>query len=212
LHEVLDTWFVNEVKPRLKGEAFLIRYADDAVLVFARKEDAERVMEVLPKRFERYGLAIHPEKTRLICFRRPPRRTEKRDPPRWEKFNFLGFTHYWGRSRAGGWAVLRKTELGRFTRALKSIIEWCKRNRHRPVSEQQQILAQKLRGHYAYYGITGNFRCLNSFLWEVQRAWRRWLERRTRGHRLNWDRFCALLQRYPLPPARVVHSCYAAKL
>jgi RNA-directed DNA polymerase len=213
LHEVLDTWFVNEVKPRLKGEAFLIRYADDAVLVFARKEDAERVMDVLPKRFERYGLAIHPEKTRLICFRRPLKRTEgKRNPPRWEKFNFLGFTHYWGRSRAGGWAVLRKTELGRFTRALKSIIEWCKRNRHRPVSEQQQILAQKLRGHYAYYGITGNFRCLNSFLWEVQRAWRRWLERRTRGHRLNWDRFCALLQRYPLPPARVVHSCYAAKL
>lgn len=213
LHEVLDKWFANEVKPSLKGEGFLIRFADDAVLVFARKEDAKQVMDALPERFGKYGLTVHPEKTRLIRFGKPRKREGgTQEPPRWEKLNFLGFTHYWGRSRKGNWVVLRKTESSRFTRALKKIAEWCKRNRHKPLGEQQRALAQKLRGHYAYYGITGNFRCLNSFLWEVQTVWRKWLERRTRGHRLTWERFSRLLQRYPLPAARVVHSCYAAKL
>ena len=123
LHEVLDRWFVNVVKPRLEGDAFLIRFADDAVLVFARKEDAQRVMDVLPKRFGRYGLTVHPEKTRfLFCFGKPQKREEgTSESPRWEKFNFLGFTHYWGRSRKGAWVVGRKTESGRFTRALRSI-------------------------------------------------------------------------------------------
>ena len=137
LHEVLDKWFFNEVKPRLKGEAFLIRFADDEVLVFARKEDAERVMEVLPKRFGKYGLTVHPEKTRLIWFGKPEEREgETQDPPRWEKFTFLGFTHYWGRSRKGQWVVKRKTEAGRFTRALKKVAEWCRRNRHGPLKDQ----------------------------------------------------------------------------
>jgi len=213
LHEVLDRWFTNEVKPRLKGNAFLIRFADDAVLVFARKEDAERVMEVLPKRFGKYGLAIHPEKTRLIWFGKPMKRCEgTREPPRWEKLNFLGFTHYWGRSRKGMWVVKRKTESGRFTRTLKRVTEWCRRNRHRPLAEQQRVLAQKLNGHYAYYGITGNSRCLGSFLYQVTRIWRKWLMRRSRGQYISWERFLKLLQRYPLPAARVVHSCYAAKL
>jgi RNA-directed DNA polymerase len=213
LHEVLDKWFSNEVKPRLKGEAFLIRFADDAVLVFARKEDAERVMEVLPKRFGKYGLTVHPEKTRLIWFGKPDEREgEILDPPRWEKFNFLGFTHYWGRSRKGQWVVKRKTEAGRFTRALKKVAEWCRRNRHEPLKDQQRALAQKLRGHYAYYGITGNGRCLNNFLYEVERVWRKWLMRRTRGHYIRWERFNDLLRRYPLPAVKVVHSCYSAKL
>lgn len=213
LHDVLDRWFANEVKPRLRGDAFLIRFADDAVLVFARKEDAERVMEVLPKRFGKYGLAIHPEKTRLIWFGKPKKCGEGTpEPPRWEKFNFLGFTHYWGRSRKGAWVVKRKTESGRFTRALKRITEWCRRNRHRPLGEQQHILAQKVNGHYAYYGITGNSRCLGSFRYQVTRIWRKWLMRRSRGQYISWERFLRLLQRYPLPAARVVHSCYAVKL
>ena len=213
LHDVLDRWFVNEVKPSLKADAFLIRFADDAILVFARKEDAERVMSALPQQFGRYGLTIHPEKTRLIRFGKPRKREAGRqEPPRWEKFSFLGFTHYWGRSRKGNWVVMRKTEPSRFTRALKKVAEWCKRNRHRPLGEQQCALTLKLRGHYAYYGITGNYRRLNSFLWETQRIWWKWLARRTRGHRLRWEKVCGLLQRYPLPAARVVHSCYAAKL
>jgi hypothetical protein len=213
LHDVLDRWFANEVKPRLKGKAFLIRFADDAVLVFARKEDAERVMEVLPKRFGKYGLTIHPEKTRLIWFGRPQKREEgTSEPPRWEKFSFLGFTHYWGRSRKGTWTVKRKTEKGRFARALKRITEWCRRNRHRPLSEQQRILSWKLNGHYAYYGISGNIRCLQSFLYQVMRTWRKWLMRRSRGQYISWEHFLRLFHRYPLPAARIVHSCYAANL
>jgi group II intron reverse transcriptase/maturase len=212
LHEVLDRWFEAEVKPRLKGKAFLIRFADDAVLVFAQRGDAERVLEVLPKRFGRYGLTVHPEKTRLICFGKPQKRGEgTSEPPRWEKFNFLGFTHYWGRSRKGAWAVRRKTESSRFSRALGSITEWCRRNRHRPLGEQQRVLSWKLTGHYAYYGITGNAKCLRSFYGEVQRIWRKWLMRRSRGQYLRWERFKQMLRRYPLPPARVVHSCCTAK-
>jgi group II intron reverse transcriptase/maturase len=211
LHEVLDKWFASEVKPRLKGEAFLIRFADDAVLVFAQKGDAERVMEVLPKRFEKYGLAIHPKKTRLIGFSRPKKREGgTSEPPRWEKFNFLGFTHYWGRSRKGTWVIKRKTETGRFARALKRITEWCRRNRHRPLGVQQHILSLKLMGHYAYYGITGNARSLCYFLREVKAIWRKWLIRRSRGQYITIARFQNLLQRYPLPLARVIHSCYAA--
>jgi hypothetical protein len=213
LHEVLDKWFETEVKPRLKGGAFLIRFADDAVLVFAHREDAERVMRVLPKRFGKYGLTIHPEKTRLICFGKPqPRGDGTPNPPQWEKFNFLGFTHCWGRSRKGVWVVKRKTESSRFTRALGSVYEWCRRNRHLPLGDQQRMLAQKLRGHYAYYGITGNAPGISSFLYEVKHAWRKWLSRRSRNRSLSMGRFVQLLHRYPLPVPRVVHSCYAAKL
>ena len=213
LHEVLDKWFESEVKPRLKGEAFLVRFADDAILVFSCRRDAERVMEVLPKRFGKYGLSVHPEKTRLVWFGRPGKRGEEtQNPPRWEKFDFLGFTHYWGRSRKGQWVVKRKTEKGRFTRALKRVAEWCKRNRHAPIGEQQGALSQKLMGHYAYYGVTGNIRCLSSFFHEVKRVWRKWLSRRSRGNPMQWKRFRELLLRYPLPAARVVHSCYVAKL
>ena len=159
LHDVLDRWFANEVKPRLKGDAFLIRFADDAVLVFARKEDAERVMDVLPKRFGKYGLTIHPEKTQLIWFGKPHKLGEgTAEPPRWEKFNFLGFTHYWGRSRKGAWVVKRKTESSRFTRALKSIYEWCKRNRHLPLRDQQHMLTKKLNGHYVACTVNGRQR------------------------------------------------------
>jgi len=213
LHEVLDKWFAAEVRPRLKGEAFMIRFADDAVLVFAHKEDAERVMDVLPKRFGKYGLTVHPEKTRLIEFGKPPMRDEGTpQPPRWEKFNFLGFTHYWGLSRRGAWVVKRKTEASRFTRALKKIAEWCRWNRHRPLGDQQRILSQKLNGHYAYYGMTGNARSLCVFQRRVEAIWRKWLMRRSRGQYISLERFDQLLQRYPLPNARVVHSCYVANL
>jgi len=213
LHTVLDKWFFEEVKPRLKGQAFEIRYADDAVLVFALREDAERVMAVLPKRFEKHGLTIHPEKTRLIWFGKPDKRDEQtKDPPREEKFNFLGFTHHWGRSRKGAWIVKRKTEAARFTRALRKIAQWCRQNRHLPLEDQHGMLTAKLKGHYAYYGITGNARSLNNFRHEVQRIWHRWLSRRSRGQPMTWERFNALLSRFPLPPTRVVHSCYAAKL
>jgi group II intron reverse transcriptase/maturase len=211
LHDVLDRWFEAEVKPRLKGRAFLIRFADDALVVFAHKEDAERVMEVLPKRFGKYGLTVHPEKTRLIYFGRPqPHEEGKPKPPRWQKLNFLGFMHYWGRSRKGAWVIKRKTEAARFTRALKSITEWCRRNRHLPLRVQQRVLSQKIRGHYAYYGITGNARYLGKFLYAVQGIWRKWLMRRSHGQYIPLQRFREMLQRYPLPTVKVVHSLCTA--
>ena len=209
LHEVLDTWFEHEVKPRLRGRAFLIRFADDATLAFEREDDARRVLEVLPKRLARFGLTLHPEKTRLVDFRRPSQAGQERGSQRERSFDLLGFTHYWGRSRKGRWVVQRKTAKTRFSRALRQIGQWCRRNRHRPVAEQQQVLSRKLRGHDAYYGITGNARALSRFRHEVRRLWRKWLNRRSRATRLNWAAFARLARRYPLPPARVVHSIYA---
>ncbi len=165
LHYVLDEWFKKDVRPRLKGKAFLIRYADDFVIGVTRADDAQRIMEVLPKRMSKYGLTVHPEKTRVVRFQ-PPRAgnsaTEERDPPEPTTFDFLGFTHYWGRSQRGAWVVKRKTAKSRLKRALAALSEWCRKNRHVPVKEQYQKLTEKLRGHYGYYGITGNFRSLRN--------------------------------------------------
>lgn len=209
LHYVLDVWFRQEVQPRLQGRAHLIRYADDFVILFTHEADARRVMEVLPKRFGKYGLAIHPDKTRLIPFRRPSRKATGGEDGRNDRpgtFDLLGFTHYWGRTRRGGWSVTRKTAAKRLSRAVRSIAKWCRDHRHRPVGEQHATLSQKVRGHYAYYGITGNARALAWFLCAVHRAWRKWLDRRNRNREMTWDRFNRLLKRYRLPPPRIVHS------
>ena len=211
LHYVLDVWFRQEVQPRLQGQAHLIRYADDFVILFAREEDARRVMEVLPKRFGKYGLTLHPEKTRLIPFRQPPPTAGGRGRNRDNgpgTFDLLGFTHSWGRSRRGFWVVQRQTASPRLSRSVRSIAQWCRWNRHRPVREQHAALSQKVRGHYAYYGITGNGRALQGFLEAVKRCWRKWLDRRNRQREMIWDRFNRLLKRYPLPPPTIVHSVY----
>lgn len=208
LHYVLDTWFETEVRPRLKGHAFLIRYADDFVLGFAREEDARRVMDVLPKRFGKYGLSLHPTKTRLVRFLRPrPRLLAEEAGPslRPETFDLLGFTHFWGRSRKGAWVVKKKTARSRLRRALRSVSQWCRAHRHDPIGAQQQTLSQKLRGHDAYYGVTGNYESLRRYHEAVTRIWRRWLSRRSQQTPTrSW--FTRLLERYPLPRAVVVHS------
>jgi len=212
LHYVLDDWFVREVKPRLSGQAHLIRYADDFVMGFTHEEDAKRVQAVLPQRLGKYGLAIHPEKTRLLPFRRPPRATGGGGSGSGTSsgtFTFLGFTHYWGRSLRGNWVVMRKTAAGRFSRALRSIARWCRFHRHDPIAEQQQALSHKLRGHYAYYGVTGNMRMLEWFRCAVVRRWQKWLNRRDCLRKLVWNHFRRLLRCYPLPWPTVVHSVYA---
>ena len=203
LHEVLDVWFEQEVRPRLDGSASLIRYADDATMVFAREADARRVLVVLAKRFAKYGLTLHPEKTKLIDFRRP---TGNGDGP--GSFDVLGFTHFWGRSQKGSWVVQRKTSRSRFGRALQRVTEWCRKGRYLSVREQHKTLAAKVRGHYSYFGITGNSRALGRFLHEVKRAWRKWLDRRSNRARMTWERFRLLVSRYPLPLPRIVHSVY----
>ena len=210
LHYVLDDWFEREVKPRLRGKAYLIRYADDFVIGFSQEEDAKRVLAVLPQRFGKYGLTIHPDKTQLIAFQQPPaasgQAAGRGTPP--GTFTLLGFTHYWGRSLRGHWVVKRKTASSRLSRALRSIAQWCRLNRHQPLGEQQHTLSQKLRGHFAYYGITGNSNALSQFRTAVVRCWRSWLGRRNRERSLTWPIFNRLLQRYPLPPTKVVHSVY----
>lgn len=203
LDEVLDGWFEDVVRPRLRGRCFFVRYADDAVLVFEREEDARRVFEVLPKRFAKYGLTLHPEKTRLVAFGRPRRGG---GGPRPGTFDYLGFTHYWGRSRRGFPAVLRKTARDRFTRSLRAVAQWCRAHRHFRIAEQQRALGQKLRGHYAYYGITGNYPAISRFYRATEAVWRKWLDRRSHRGQMKWDRFWRLKERYPLPPPRVVHS------
>ena len=211
LHEVLDDWFVRTVRPSLQGRAEVVRYADDVVFVLEREQDARRVLEVLPKRFERFGLTLHPDKTRLLDFRRPDRRKDDDDGDSGggnRSFDLLGFTHYWGRSRRGKWVVKKKTASDRFSRSLQRTTEWCRRNRHRPVGEQHQALSRKLRGHYAYYGVTFNYAALAAFRFNVVRVWRRWLSRRSRAARrkCTWQWMNQLLKRLPLPAPRVVHS------
>jgi RNA-directed DNA polymerase len=208
LHYVLDDWFLNEVRPRLRGDAFLIRYADDFVIGFTHEADARRVMEVVPKRFAKYGLTLHPEKTRLVPFGRPPLagsrpRDASGTPP--GTFDFLGFTHYWARTRRGRWVVRAKTAKTRLRRAIHKITDWCRRHLHDPITTQWAKLRQKLLGHYAYYGVSGNYRALGAMYAAVWRIWRRSLSRRSQKSTLTLVAFLGLLERLPLPQPRIVH-------
>jgi RNA-directed DNA polymerase len=201
LHYVLDEWFEQMVKPCLKGRAFLVRYADDFVMGFACEGDARRVLDVLPERLGKYGLTIHAGKTRLVRFTRPDgvASAGSNGALPTESFDFLGFTHYWSRSLKGNWVVKRKTADSRFQRAVRRVAEWCRFNRHLPVREQWMALAQKLRGHYQYYGVIGNRSSLQCFYYRVMCLWREWLSRRKRRGRLSWARYLALLRVFTLP-------------
>jgi len=209
LHEVLDEWFTRQVKPRLAGRAILVRYADDLVIIFEHERDARRAADVLPKRLAKYGLTLHPQKTRLIDFRRPDRRAsaspdnngDVRSRP--GTFDLLGFTHYWAKSRNGYWVVKQKTAAARFRRTLRRIADWCRQHRHEPVREQWAALRRKLLGHYGYFGITGNFRALDNLRHWVIAAWRKWLSRRSQRAWISWDVMMRLLARYPLPEPHI---------
>jgi RNA-directed DNA polymerase len=207
LHDVVDQWFVSDVRPRLRGRGTLVRYADDLVFVFELEEDARRVLEVLPKRFGKYGLLLHPDKTRLVDFRRPrlpppPRGDDGAGPG---SFDFLGFTHHWARSRAGMWVVKRRTAKDRFRRALRRLHDYCRDHRHEPVQAQQRALNQKLRGHYAYFGVTANMDALTRLYRATRTVWRRWLNARSQRAQVTWARFMKLLAHLPLLPPRIVH-------
>jgi RNA-directed DNA polymerase len=207
LHEVVDEWFVRDVQQRLSGRALLVRYADDMVFAFERQDDAERVRAVLAKRFAKYGLTLHPEKTRLVEFKRPPRTplSGVRDASD-STFDFLGFTHHWGRSLAGNNVVKQRTAKDRLSRALRRVKEVCRREMHSPLREQQQSLGRKLRGHYAYFGITGNFQAIHALYRTTRHIWRKWLSRRSRDGYVTWAKMNAILERLPLPEPRIVHQ------
>jgi group II intron reverse transcriptase/maturase len=204
LHYVLDRWFETVVRPRLKGRCQLVRYADDAVIAFEDHLSGKRLLDVLGKRLSRYGLTLHPTKTRFVDFRF--RRPHGRHPATvGTTFDFLGFTHVWAQSRRGKNVVRQTTAKDRYARALASVTEWCRHNLHRPFREQHARLSQVIRGHCAYYGITGNGRRIRWYHHQVVRIWRKWLTRRGRRSSLPWPRFRAMLARYPLPAASIIH-------
>ena len=205
LHHVLDEWFEQDVRPRLKGDCLLVRYADDSVLAVSSIEEARRLLGVLGKRLGKYGLTLHPTKTRLVDFRyRRPGGLCHPDADG-TTFDFLGFSHVWGKSWQGKTRVWQVTAKNRYARALAAVSEWCRRNRHLRWRDQHTHLSRMMRGHFAYYGISGNQRRIKWFAWEVVRVWRKWLSRRDRQGVFEWARLNALLKRYPLPPARIIH-------
>ena len=201
LHHVLDDWFERDAVPRLRGKARLIRYADDAVFAFEREDDAHKVLEVLHKRFARFGLRLHPEKTRIVPFQRPDRNTGAGKGP--GSFDFLGFTVYWRRSRKGLWVPRMKTRKARVQRFLRTIAEWCRRHRHDEVKDQHAALVRRIAGNFRYFGVNGNVQALCRVRGVCEAIWRKWLNRRSQRTSKTWDEFHALLRKWPLPRARV---------
>jgi RNA-directed DNA polymerase len=208
LHHVLDRWFEREVRPRLRGKAMVVRYADDFVIGFELEEDARRVMAVIDKRFGRYGLKLHPEKTRLFPFRRPdPGQSGGKGPG---TFEFLGFVVYWRRTLKGFWAPTLRTRKASLRRAIVSIAAWCRSHRCLPVKQQHAALTRRLVGHYNYFGVNGNSRSLEVVHQQAKRSWRKWLRRRSVRTTLNWANYTALLRAHPLPFPRVCVQLWAA--
>jgi RNA-directed DNA polymerase len=205
LHHVIDEWFTQQVQPRLRGPSTLVRFCDDFVMLFAHRDDAERVQKVLGKRLGKFGLQLHPDKTRLVNFRPVGSLSEGEDKMLPTTFAFLGFAHVWGISRKGNKVVRQFTAKERFGRSLKAFNQQCRRMMHWPLKAQYDRLCRMLKGHYGYFGITGNFRRLVRLHHEVRRVWRRWLSRRSSKSSLTWERYGRVLQRLALPLPRIVH-------
>lgn len=201
LHCVLDRWFEKEVKPRIAGRVRLLRYADDFLFLFRRPGDAERVQCVLEKRLARFGLKVSPEKTRVLSFWRPKDWTRSSKGP--GTFDFLGFTHYWARTRTGPWAPRQKTRKARLRRTITSVSDWCRRHRHDSMKEQHAGLVQRLSGHYGYFAVNGNTRSIWAVHYHAQQAWYRALRRRGDRRKITWERFRLLLKDYPLPERKI---------
>lgn len=201
LHYALDDWFAREVKPRMKRRCFVIRWADDFIMGFELESDAKKVMEVLPKRFQRYGLELHPDKTALIRFGKPS--SQSSDSGENGTFDFLGFTFYWSKGLKGFWVIKKKTARKRLNRFLKMMWNWCKENRHDPIEDQHETLCAKLRGFYQYFGVRSNYKALEVAYEYAEQAWRRWLSERS--HK-GMVRFEQIRKSLPLPLPRIVHD------
>ena len=204
LHSVLDDWFEMEVKQRLKRRCFLVRFADDFIIGCELETDARLVLELLKERFEQFGLSLHPEKTKLIPFGKPASsvKVDRRNGT----FDFLGFTFYWSRARAGYWVIKKKTVGKRLRRFMMGMWEWCKENRHEPLKEQHRDLCAKLRGYYQYFGVRGNYKPLEVVFEFTVEAWRHWLSRRSQKSGISWEKFEKIRATFPLPTPRIVHN------
>jgi len=211
LHYVLDLWFYRIIKPRLKGYARLIRYADDFIVGFQSEREAKNFTDALRLRLAKFGLAMAEEKSRTIEFGRYRALQARRNGKRLPTFDFLGFTHYCDRTRSDGFKLSRKTARTRLKRTLTAMNEWLKRTRNRmPLLDWWSILAAKIRGHYNYYGISGNLRSLQRFYQRTTRIAYKWINRRSQKPSYNWDGFNRWLQYHPLPKPRIWHSCYSS--
>jgi hypothetical protein len=200
VRKLIDKW----LKAGVRGPSTLVRFCDDFVMCFMHKAHAERVPAVLAKRLGKFGLQLHPDKTRLVDFR-PRRSAGEQESTLPTTFNFLGFTRVWGKSRKGHAVVRQLTAKDRVARSLKAINQRCKRMRHWPICTQHQRLCRVLNGHYGYFGITGNFKRLVLLHHQVRRLWQKWLSRRSSKSYVPWGRFRRMLQRFALPPPRIVH-------
>jgi RNA-directed DNA polymerase len=197
LHHVLDVWLEREVKPQLRGRSCLVRYADDFVIGFEQREDADQVMQMVHRRMAEHGLRLHPEKTRLVPYQRPSRRQMGGKGP--GTFDFLGFTLYWRKTRRGHWGQGYRTRKARHQRAKQTLADYCRRHRHEPVKVQHASLCRRLRGHYNYFGVNSNHQSLWQLLQAARRIWFKWLRRRSQRKHLTWQRFEEILKAFPLP-------------
>jgi len=202
LHEILDQWIEHDVSQNCRGQVLLIRYADDFIIGCSHPADVARLQSILPGRFAKYGLTIHPEKTQVVGFKRPPRRPtgSPDDPP--GTFTFLGFTHFWAGTKKGNTTLKRKAQASRLARFCASIWQWCRSNRHRCLKAQFATLCSKLRGAYQYYGLPCNWDCLDRLRYATIRAWRYWLNRRG-GRAMTWKQFSKIMERFVLPIPKI---------
>ncbi len=209
LHYVLDLWFERKIRPQLRGEGYLVRYADDYLCMVHYRDDARCIERALRDRFKKFGLELHPEKTRVISFGKFERENAEKQRRRANAFDFLGFTHFCGKSRKGKFIVGRKTSRKKFRMKSKDMNQWLKAVRNADkVKKWWPILQAKLRGHYQYYGVSGNMRPLMRFRLTTTRLTYKWLNRRSQRNSFNWEEFNKYLEHYPLPRPRIVHNMY----
>jgi len=209
LHYVLDEWFETTVKSHARGFCELVRYADDFVCVVSYADDAERIEQALKNRFSKYGLEIHPTKSRKITFGHFERENAGKQNRKPNTFDFLGFTHYCDVSRKGNFKVGRKTSRKKFSAKCREMNNWLRAIRNRfKTKEWWKILAAKLRGHFQYYGVSENYADISKFYKLTIKMVRKWLNRRSQKRKMSWDKFTEYLEHYPLPQPRIVHNFY----
>ena len=209
LHYVLDLWFDKRVKPRVRGQSHLVRYADDFICMVQYRQSAEEIESMLRERFSKFGLRLHPEKTRMISFGRFERQNASRQGRKSRTFDFLGFTHYCGRSRKGKFLLGRKTSCRKFREACKQMNAWLRQVRGvMRIGDIWSVLSSKLRGHYNYFGVSGNSRMITKFGFVTLGLVRKWLNRRSQRKSFTWKQMRTYLCHYPLPRPRIVHNWY----
>ncbi len=213
LHYVLDEWFETTVKSHVKGYCELVRYADDFVCVVRYEEDARKIEKTLKNRFNKYGLEIHPTKSRNMTFGRYERENAIKQGRKANTFDFLGFTHYCDKSRRGNFKLGRKTSSKKFKTKCREMNDWLKDIRNQfKTKEWWKVLEAKLRGHYQYYGVSENSIGIIKFYKLTLRMVKKWLNRRSQKRKMNWAKFTEYLNHYPLPKPRIVHSFYGCHM